>query len=203
MSRTLTDAQLRELLEKEQDVDVEATIAAIRASEQNPEGQPGEGGNGNGNGEGDNGNGTETPPSNPGTGTTPPPPNPSEGQPANTGQPTGQPAGQPAEGELVTLSRGTWDDIQNDLAWARNKRRNEVLDEAIRTGRIAPAERSSFAAQLERDEEGTRTLLNSLAAGRVPTTELGHADPHGDTSTTVTEEAWGEFERSIGAAPPA
>lgn len=115
------------------------------------------------------------------------------------------PAGQPAAGELVgagagagdgqtvTLSAGTWQAAQETLKWAEERRRQEVLDAAVRSGRIAPAEVSHFAAQLARDEQGTTTLLSQLTP-RFPTTEVG--DPAAPNASTG-DEAYDAFERQV------
>lgn len=58
---------------------------------------------------------------------------------------------------------------------SRERRRTDALDGAIRGGRILPAERAHFAAQLEKGgdvEASTITLLGQMAQ-RFPTAELG------------------------------
>ncbi len=194
MPRTLTDAELREMIGKEADVDVEATIAAIRA----------EGGTQGGTGEGGDGGTT----GDPAKGTAPP------GEGATTGPATGTPAAPPAdtpagtpappagpEGTLVTLSADTLAQLQADGELGRNaatelagQRRNRILDDAIRTGRITPAERAAFGAQLDRDEEGTTTLLSGLAP-RYAVTALG--DPTAPDATP-DDKAFDEFQDSLG-----
>jgi len=51
-------------------------------------------------------------------------------------------------------------------------RKKAALDNAISTGRIAPAERVAFAASYDLNPEGTETLLSSLAP-RFSVIELG------------------------------
>lgn len=88
--------------------------------------------------------------------------------------------------ELATLSAGTLAELQRDATWARNTRRAGILDQAVREGRLTPAERgkltselaagekvSGFAAAIERDEDGTTTLLAAMAP-RFAVTEFGH-----------------------------
>lgn len=53
-------------------------------------------------------------------------------------------------------------------------RRENTLDDAVRTGRISPAARASWAALLERDPAAAETLA-ALPAGTIPVDELGHA----------------------------
>lgn len=89
------------------------------------------------------------------------------------GDPAQDPAGDPVNApELVQLSAATYADLTALAERERTRRRAEALDDAIRAGRIAPAERSAFAAQIERDEEGTIALLSSLAP-RFAVTEHG------------------------------
>ena len=91
------------------------------------------------------------------------------------GDPVEDPAGDPQhadEPQLVTLSAATYNELTSAATAIREQRRRDALDNAIRSGRIAPAERSAFAAQLERDEEGTITLLSNLAP-RFAVTEVG------------------------------
>jgi hypothetical protein len=157
----LTEDRVRELLNLGADADVEAELAKIA---------------------------TERAAAAPADGETTEPP----GEPA---QPAEQPAtetpapadpGKPADadaaalsGQVVTLSAGTLAQLQADAAAGRAAaehlaaaRRTETLDAAIRAGRIAPSERAAFSAAMDRDEEGTTTLLSSLAP-RYGTTELG------------------------------
>lgn len=52
-------------------------------------------------------------------------------------------------------------------------RRAAVVDVAISEGRIAPARRDHWLAQLSADEEGATQVLDSLAAGTIPVTAQG------------------------------
>lgn len=112
---------------------------------------------------------------------------------------------------MATLSAGQLAELQRDAAWARDTRRANVLDTAVREGRITPAERgfltselssapagtqvTGFAAALERDEDGTTTLLGTLAP-RFPTSELGSSDATTQTADKAAEAAFDEFERA-------
>lgn len=53
-------------------------------------------------------------------------------------------------------------------------RREAVVAAALADGRIAPASRDSWLAQLERDEEGVTVLLNSMPKNTIPVAEIGH-----------------------------
>lgn len=54
------------------------------------------------------------------------------------------------------------------------QRRESILDEAVKAGKVAPASREHFAALLAKDEDGTVALIESLAPV-APTVELGAA----------------------------
>lgn len=115
--------------------------------------------------------------------------------PATDGTATGEPATAPAaaEPELATLSAGTLAELQRDAAYARDLRRNTVLDGAVRAGKITPAERTAFAAQLAKDEEGTTTLLAAMAP-RFATTELGDDSAPEAQLSAEDEAAWDAFD---------
>lgn len=161
--RMFTDEQLRTALNLEADADVNAELTRIL-----DERQPGEGGTG-------------------GDGTTPPAP---EETPTPT--PAETPSETPATPELVTLSAGTHAELLEAARIVREDRRNNALDTAIRQGRISPAERAAFAAQMETNEAGTITLLGQLAP-RFAVSEFGH---DGAPVAQVAEEAFDEFERT-------
>jgi len=164
---TMTDEQLRDRLGLEQDADVRATLANLLSErpEQDPAQEP-------------------APVQEPAA----PAPAPAPAAPAAPVEPT------PAEGaeQVATLSTGTLAALQRDAAWAREQRRKQVLDTAATEGRIAPADRAHFAAMLERDEEGTTTLLSSLspmfATSELGSSVAGDAAPDSDVDAALT--AW-------------
>lgn len=132
--------------------------------------------------------------------------------------PAGEPAGEQApvataasaqepkadEPETVTLTKETFDKLSAGAAAGvtaateiAKQRRESVLDKAIREGRISPAERETFAAQLEKDEEVTTTLLSALAP-RYATAEVGTdlPAPSGSQLSEGDQKAWDEFANS-------
>jgi ATP-dependent protease ClpP protease subunit len=54
-------------------------------------------------------------------------------------------------------------------------RREAIVEDAVQEGRIAPANRATWLAQLEQNEEGTVKLLSSLPKNTIPVKEIGHA----------------------------
>jgi hypothetical protein len=101
-----------------------------------------------------------------------------------------EPVGEP---QLATLSAGTLAELQAEAEWARTTRRNGILDTAVREGRITPAERPAFLAQMVKDEAGTTTLLAAMAP-RFAVTEFGHdAAPTADAA----EKAYDDFDAEV------
>lgn len=56
------------------------------------------------------------------------------------------------------------------------ERRVGLVEAAIKDGKIAPARRDHWLAQLNADEEGATAFLATLAAGTIPLQEVGHSD---------------------------
>lgn len=59
-------------------------------------------------------------------------------------------------------------------------RRDGVIAAALADGRIAPAARDAWRAQLDKDEDGTNALLDSMPKNVVPLAEIGHASEEAD-----------------------
>ena len=55
------------------------------------------------------------------------------------------------------------------------QRRDSIIAAALGDGRIAPASRAAWRAQLDKDEDGTKALLESMPKNTVPVAELGHS----------------------------
>lgn len=187
----IDEARLRQLLGLSADADVEARVRQLVGQGGDPN-QP---------------DGTPAPPSDqPGTGSPEPGVTDPNATPAPAAQPDQQAAGNPADPRadalgLVTLSEGSLAELRAQAsagaaaaAELARQRREATLTAAVQQGRIAPAERSLFAAQIEKDEEGTTTLLAGLTP-RFAVTELG--SDHG-ADVAVDEAAWQEFDKSIG-----
>jgi hypothetical protein len=63
--------------------------------------------------------------------------------------------------------------------------RGQVLDTAIRAGKFPPARRDHYELLLKADPEGTTTLIDSLADGLIPVTEVG---TEGGTEVSATAD---------------
>jgi hypothetical protein len=108
-----------------------------------------------------------------------------------------------ASGSTVTVDRSTWEATrrqaeQGAQAFARqsSEDRDRVLTAAIGEGRIPPSRRGHWASLLERDPEGTRTLLTAaedkggLAKGLVPVAAKGLEGPLEDTTIEAYPADW-------------
>lgn len=89
----------------------------------------------------------------------------------------------------VNVDEATFAQMREDAAAGRQARdaqlesdRVTVVDQAVSDGRIPPARRDHWIAQMRADDEGARTTLAGLAKGTIPVDERGHADPADDAS---------------------
>jgi ATP-dependent protease ClpP protease subunit len=94
--------------------------------------------------------------------------------------------------------------LQSDAAAGRaareeqNKsRRDGIVAKAIEEGRIAPASRDTWRAQLDKNEEGTAALLASLAPNTVPVAEVGHSDDTSSPDDSLYAKAWGDEKKEV------
>ncbi|MGO5554231.1 head maturation protease, ClpP-related [Segatella copri] len=83
---------------------------------------------------------------------------------------------------VVAVDAATLADLQSAAADARSlraerdaERRTSLVASAITEGRIPPARRDHWLAQLNADEEGASAILASLAPNTIPMSEIGHA----------------------------
>ncbi|POH63626.1 MULTISPECIES: head maturation protease, ClpP-related [Cryobacterium] len=69
-------------------------------------------------------------------------------------------------------------------------RREAIVTAAVNEGRIAPASREMWLTNLAANEEGTATLIGSLAKNTVPVTEIGLSDDVETAATTSEDRAY-------------
>lgn len=106
-------------------------------------------------------------------------------------------------GSTVTVDRATWEETrrqaqQGATAFERqaSEDRDRVLNAAIEQGRIPPSRRAHWAGLLERDPDGTRTLLTAeedkggLAKGLVPVQARGGESPIENTTIEAYPAEW-------------
>lgn len=99
------------------------------------------------------------------------------------------------EGAII-VDRAAFDEMREQAragAAAREQQvvaqREQALDDAVRTGRIAPAARPGWAALLERDPAAAETL-EQLPAGTIPVNELGHVGQVEDTKNAEDDQLY-------------
>lgn len=77
-------------------------------------------------------------------------------------------------------------------------RREQIVDEAISKGKIPPARRDHWLAQMEVDEEGAVQDLDKLTEGTIPLSPIGYVggvDEAGDEADRIYAKAWGNPEK--------
>lgn len=104
---------------------------------------------------------------------------------------------------VVTIDQTVLDELRADAAAGRQARddqigarRDQIVVEALRAGKITPASRKEWREALDRDELGTVALLGTLAAGAFPLEAKAHAGSLEDASD---EDAF--YNRAWGSAP--
>jgi hypothetical protein len=92
-------------------------------------------------------------------------------------------SGQTKADSTVQVDAATWAQTQaalKDVAnWREEKRvakRDEVIRNAVKAGKIAPSRAQHWSDSYDADAEGTTELLNKLAPGLIPLDELGYGD---------------------------
>lgn len=95
---------------------------------------------------------------------------------------TATPAPEPLPEGAMVVDRAAFEQLQADAAQGvaareqqATERRDQIIRDAIREGRIAPAARDTWRTQLDSNEEGTTSLLQSLPKNTVPVTEIGYS----------------------------
>jgi hypothetical protein len=81
------------------------------------------------------------------------------------------------------------------LAAQVNARRDALVSAAIADGRISPANRDTWRAQLDSSEETTTELLAALPKNTIPVKEVGHSDDVNSAEEALYNKAWGADEK--------
>jgi len=79
-------------------------------------------------------------------------------------------------------------------ATAAAERREAAFADAVRTGRVAPAAKATWMAQLEQNEAGAIALLNSLTPNTIPVSELGLSDAEASADDATYNRIFGKSE---------
>jgi ATP-dependent protease ClpP protease subunit len=73
-----------------------------------------------------------------------------------------------------------------------SQRRDGIVAAALGDGRIAPASRDAWRAQLDKDEDGTKSLLESMPKNTaVPVTEIGESGPEASADDALYGSIYG------------
>ncbi len=103
----------------------------------------------------------------------------------------------------VLMDADQLDELRSQAAQgveARNQqvadRRAQIVDSAISDGRVAPARREHWLAQLTADEEGAAAVLNTLAPGTIPLAAKGFTGGVNEaTDEDLYNRAWPQTEK--------
>lgn len=74
------------------------------------------------------------------------------------------------------------------------ERREGLVEAAVNSGRISPARRDHWLAQLNADEEGMAPILAALPPV-IPLAEIGHSDGIEDSEDALYAKAWGSTQK--------
>ena len=98
----------------------------------------------------------------------------------------------------VLVDKGQWEQVKQDAEAGRQARaeqvtarRDALIADALREGRISPANSEAYRAMLDVDEERAARVLSALQPNTaVPVTEIGHAGGQGDEVAEVVDDAY-------------
>ena len=95
----------------------------------------------------------------------------------------------------VLVDKGQWEQVKQDAEAGRQARaeqvtarRDALIADALREGRISPANSEAYRQMLDVDEERAARVLNALQPNTaVPVAEIGHAGGQGDEVAEVDD----------------
>ena len=98
----------------------------------------------------------------------------------------------------VLVDKGQWEQVKQDAEAGRQARaeqvtarRDALIADALREGRISPANSEAYRQMLDVDEERAARVLNTLQPNTaVPVAEIGHAGGQGDEVAEVVDDAY-------------
>lgn len=133
-----------------------------------------------------------------------PPEKPGEGEPSPEKEGTSQPMGIEIPAGFKLIDEATLEALKSGVAEAqelvnatRKQQDEELLASAVRSGKIMASRLPDYRAALERDREGTKQLLASLADGLVPLEARGTGN---DTPASEATEYPSEWASTVAAA---
>ena len=94
----------------------------------------------------------------------------------------------------VLVDKGQWEQVKQDAEAGRQARaeqvtarRDALIADALREGRISPANSEAYRQMLDVDEKRATRVLAALQPNTVPVTEIGHAGGQGDEVAEVDD----------------
>lgn len=115
---------------------------------------------------------------------------------------TAAPAATIPDGAIV-VDKGAYEELQSNATAGRTaldtlnaSRRDGIITAALTDGRIAASAKDSWRAQLDKDEDGISTLLNSFPKNTVPVDEVGHSDSIVSAEDALYNAAFGSNEKT-------
>ncbi|MEI3845217.1 MULTISPECIES: head maturation protease, ClpP-related [unclassified Microbacterium] len=75
------------------------------------------------------------------------------------------------------------------------QRRDQIIADAMNDGRIAASAKDGWRAQLDKDEDGIKALLESFPKNAVPVEEIGHADTLTSADDALYGSVYGSTEK--------
>lgn len=112
------------------------------------------------------------------------------------------PAASIPEGAIV-VDKAAYEQLRDNADAGRKamdsidaQRRDQIIRDALKDGRIAATNKDSWRAQLNRDEDGIKTILDGMPkSSAVPVDEVGHADGVHDADDALYNAAFGDDEK--------
>lgn len=102
----------------------------------------------------------------------------------------------------IVVDKGAYEELQSNAAAGRTamdtidaQRRDGIIAAALKDGRIAASAKASWRAQLDKDEDGIKALLESFPKNAVPVEEIGHSDTLTSAEDSLYTSAWGNDEK--------
>lgn len=103
---------------------------------------------------------------------------------------------------VVAVDQATWDQMRADAAEGRiarqeqiAARRAQLVDAAVADGRIPPARRDHWLANLNADEEGFAPVLAGLAPNTIPLEPAGYTGADTASEDALYNRAWGSGQK--------
>lgn len=107
----------------------------------------------------------------------------------------------------VTMSAGVFSELQQFIQTETARRRDDIADQSVSTGRITLSEKPGWRQFLDQNESQALAMLRQIpAGGRMPVVEQGGAGvvmTGGQTQAAAQDAAFAGFEASLGLPPEA